>query len=403
MATTRKTRGVFQRALANCDGKPLSEIFGERRPAIYELGKAQADVFKDSKVEVYGSNNGGAAKDIVAPCDVAKSTPSTARATKLVARTVDGGVDKLVYFKQGANFKLEADSPSTTLSHLTDNLTASPDGREFYAWKSSTNGSGFVKKVHVTALGEFVTDGSDDAVPNANYNGLSLSGTGQHVYLTSSSRSYQYSKGVHNIEEFNPFQCETFGAGKIFSFAGFAYFVSGQTLRIKPEPTDGNLLCNGIGAQQAALLPFSVKKVLRRGGVLYLSGQASLQTVIAAYLADGLGNLVPVGGIQTVGGLQTDFALSARGDFLFAANQNGGSIDTFPINPDGSVGTVVKSLGITSPRIIQSDFSGDTLFAIHSTNLLSQYRVEADGALVLVPQGAEGLGVYSDILTIPIF
>ncbi|MCY4187341.1 MAG: lactonase family protein [Bryobacterales bacterium] len=127
-------------------------------------------------------------------------------------------------------------------------------------------------------------------------------------------------------------------------------------------------------------------------------------SVVAFKIGEGSGALVQLNEVSSRGGWPCHLNIDESGRMLIVANYKGGSIASFPIHEDGSVGEAAsffKHQGGSvharqrQPHAHSADFSADNRFAFFSDLGLDQvkvYRVDPDAATV-APHDPPGVSV----------
>ncbi len=398
-----------QSTLTDCDNKPLSEVFGSRRPAIYELGKATADAFVDTKVVVHASSDGSSAKDIVAACDSTKPAPTAARDTKVVAVVNISGNYYLRYFKRDSALNLVMEDSDMLIPFNSYNqLALSPDGRDFYYYLPAPTpvAQTFIKRVHLDPLGAAISDVGYELNVGNSFRWLTFSSNSAYLYLSSSVSLYQYNRGVKKIEAYS-----TPGCPLPLNFGPYAnsrrtyYFDNGQ-FSFRTEPFTGDLLCDGELVLYGGPLPFNVVKVVPgKPGVFYFMGTLNGATALASYRQSASGLLAYYGSSPGFSSTYIDFAVQPQGSFLYISDGVNQKLIPYLLNPDGSIGTSGNSLFTPTIRSLSMDPSGKSVFAIIGTGFLRQYAIDAAGDLTQVDNVTPlpNDGVYSSVMAVPVY
>lgn len=140
--------------LSSCDDLPLSALFDNRQPEVFEVGSALVDAYTDRKVEVAGPSVVAKSNDIVKPCDFTgvpsgdgyqPVTPPSASSARLAVYLRDTtGNNYLRTYPLASNGQVLStgvQQVAITLNYTKPQIRVRPDGRAFYltSTESPTN------------------------------------------------------------------------------------------------------------------------------------------------------------------------------------------------------------------------------------------------------------------------
>jgi 6-phosphogluconolactonase (cycloisomerase 2 family) len=171
------------------------------------------------------------------------------------------------------------------------------------------------------------------------------------------------------------------GSGTISSF----HLLGGLPVLVDQEPTGG-------------AFPVSVAE---HNGTVYVLN-AGGNGAIVAFRADGIGHLSQVpNSTALLTGMNSggsDISVSPNGQTLAVIEKDPENIDTFPINPNGTLGTVVANHSVT-PGVFGAVFtpSGQLIVSENQPNgtdvsTISSYTINANGTITAISQSLRTFG-----------